>query len=120
MAEIVTVVCVARSCLVSTSCHRAALLCFSHAHLRRHHLPVGCFGRSDGGLGEVALGGMEKSVRELMGIDTQIFSRAPPEAMAQTLDYVRRKYGGLREYMEHIGFPRAAQEALHRSLLRGS
>lgn len=45
--------------------------------------------RSDD-VGAVALGGMEKE--ELNGLDVSIFSRAPPEVMLQTLDWLRYTY----------------------------
>jgi hypothetical protein len=45
---------------------------------------MGC--RSDD-VGAVALGGMEKE--ELNGLDVSVFSRAPPEAMLETLAWLR-------------------------------
>lgn len=72
------------------------------------------YARSDG-TDEVALGGMEKK-RELQGMDRQLFASAPPEAMRVTLEYAKTKYGGLRGYMETIGFDKAAQRRLGEAL----
>jgi len=72
------------------------------------------YARSDG-VDEVALGGMEKD-KELQELDTAMFSRAPPEAMEQTLEYFEAVYGGIRAYLEGIGFTRAQQDQLARSV----
>jgi hypothetical protein len=45
------------------------------------------FGSRSAGNHGVALGGME-SDKEMSGLDTELFSRAPPEAMQATLEYV--------------------------------
>jgi len=75
---------------------------------------VSDYSRSDG-VDEIALGGMEKD-KELQELDTAMFSRAPPEAMGQTLTYFDSVYGGIRRYLEGIGFTREMQDRLARSL----
>ncbi len=54
--------------------------------------------------------------QELQELDTAMFSRAPPEAMGQTLTYFDSVYGGIRRYLEGIGFTREMQDRLARSL----
>ena len=54
--------------------------------------------------------------QELQELDTAMFSRAPPEAMEQTLHYFDQVYGGIRRYLEGIGFTQSMQDRLARSL----
>ncbi|GAB4817039.1 hypothetical protein N2152v2_004085 [Parachlorella kessleri] len=75
---------------------------------------VADYARSDG-VDDIALGGIEKE-RDMQGIDPKIFSRAPPEAMERLLKHAEERYGGLRRYMEQIGFTREEQDRLCRSL----
>ncbi|KAI3438607.1 hypothetical protein D9Q98_001030 [Chlorella vulgaris] len=70
--------------------------------------------RSDG-VHEVALGGIEKE-GDLRGVDDSIFAAAPPEAMRGLIQYCKDNYGGMREYMEYIGFTRDQQLTLRRCL----
>lgn len=67
---------------------------------------------------QIALGGLEKD-KELSALDTAMFSRAPPEAMHQTLKFYQTKYGGMREYLTSIGFPRGMQDRLATCLAQG-
>eukprot|EP00887_Chlorella_sp_A99_P000979 scaffold5.g979.t1 len=71
---------------------------------------VADYSRSDG-VDQVALGGLEKS-REVQGMDQHLFVRAPPEVMEQTLEWVRVRYGGMRQYMTSIGFGAEQQARL--------
>ncbi len=49
---------------------------------------------------------------------SDVFARAPREAMASLLDYVDTKYGGLGNYMSHIGFREQQQQRLRDLLTR--
>jgi hypothetical protein len=53
------------------------------------------------------------------GMDSQLFSRAPPQAMEALLKYARARYGGLAGYMAGAGFGEAQQAALRRALTEG-
>ncbi len=64
---------------------------------------------------QVALGGIEKQ-EDLKGMDNELFAAAPPEAMRCLLQYLRSRYGGVREYMQAIGFTFEQQEALRKRL----
>ncbi|KAK9851903.1 hypothetical protein WJX84_007064 [Apatococcus fuscideae] len=72
--------------------------------------------RSDG-VEEIALGGAEK---EVQGLDVALFSAAPCEAMAATLQNLRSRYNGPLEYLEAIGFGRGPQLRLKYALARSS
>lgn len=67
--------------------------------------------RSDDHYG-LALGGMESEKELLKGLDVEAFSRAPREAMIKTLQHVGEIYGGLRGYLEFIGFGHDSQMRL--------
>jgi protein tyrosine/serine phosphatase len=73
--------------------------------------------RSDG-VHEVALGGIEKD-SDLAGMDQAVFAAAPPEAMRGLMQYPKERYGGMRQYMEYIGFGREQQAALRRAMTDG-
>lgn len=64
---------------------------------------------------EIALGGIEHD-RALARLDTIKFAKAPAEAMAQTLDYLDRRYGGVKGYLCAVGFRADAQNRLFRAL----
>lgn len=70
--------------------------------------------RSDG-IDQIALGSMEKD-KELQELDTAMFSRAPAEAMRQTIDYLNTQYGSIKGYLDSIGFPRSSQARLAAAL----
>ncbi|KAL4425778.1 hypothetical protein ABPG75_009794 [Micractinium tetrahymenae] len=70
------------------------------------------------GVHQVALGGLEKQ-GELKGMDEAVFSAAPPEAMRGLLQYCKERWGGMREYLAHIGFDRQQQERLAAALTDG-
>lgn len=70
--------------------------------------------KSDG-VNEVALGGLEK-MKDVAGMEKDLFARAPPEAMKAILAHVQEKYGGFTEYMESIGFCKDRQAAVARAL----
>lgn len=72
------------------------------------------YSKSDG-IDKVALGGLEK-MKDVQGMEQGLFAQAPPEAMQITLDYAKRKYGGLTKYMESIGFSKDRQAALAEAL----
>ena len=61
------------------------------------------------------LGSMEKD-KELQELDTAMFSRAPAEAMRQTIDYLNTQYGSIKGYLDSIGFPRSSQARLAAAL----
>lgn len=71
-----------------------------------------------GGVQQVALGGLEKQ-GELKGMDEAVFSAAPPEAMRGLLQYCKERWGGLRQFLAHIGFDRQQQERLAAALTKG-
>ncbi|KAG2442948.1 hypothetical protein HXX76_003024 [Chlamydomonas incerta] len=75
---------------------------------------VADYARSDA-FHRVALAGLE-SREELAGLDMSLFERAPPEVMAATLAYVRRRYGSMAGYLESVGFGRDKQERLRAAL----
>lgn len=75
---------------------------------------VSDYTKSDG-VNAVALGGLEK-MKDVAGMERDLFARAPPEAMKAILDHVREKYGGFTGYMESIGFCKDRQSALERAL----
>lgn len=54
-------------------------------------------------LDEIALGGLEK-MESVQGVDKSLFSRAPREALEQTLDYINQKYGNVHDFLDDIGF----------------
>eukprot|EP00884_Botryococcus_braunii_P003176 jgi/Botrbrau1/1285/Bobra.0063s0002.1 len=64
----------------------------------------------------LALGGIESEKEILKGLDVEAFSRAPREAMLKTLQHVGERYGGLRGYLDSIGFDRDAQMRLAQRL----
>ena len=64
---------------------------------------------------QIALGDMEKD-KELSALDTAMFSRAPAEAMQQTLRFFQTKYGGMRNYLHSIGVSQEMQDRVGRSL----
>ena len=72
--------------------------------------------RSDG-IDQIALGSMEKD-KELKELDTALFSRAPAEAMRQTIDYLNVRYGSIRGYLDFIGFQRGSQSRLAAALAK--
>lgn len=72
--------------------------------------------RSDG-VDQIALGDMEKD-KELSALDTAMFSRAPAEAMQQTLQFFQTKYGGMRNYLHTIGVSKEMQDRLAKSISR--
>jgi protein tyrosine/serine phosphatase len=78
---------------------------------------VADYARSDG-VDAMALGGIEK-MKDIQGMDSAIFSKAPPEAMRAALQYTREAYGGLRRYLSFIGFTAEKQEALRRAMTEG-
>ena len=66
---------------------------------------------------EVALGGMEKS-RDLKGLDTRVFARAPRGAMEGALRRLREKHGSVEKYLEEMaGFTAAEQARLRAALM---
>lgn len=77
---------------------------------------VSDYARSDG-VDQIALGDMEKD-KELSELDTAMFSRAPAEAMGQTLRYFQTRYGGMRNYLLSIGVTQEMQDRLARSLAK--
>jgi protein-tyrosine phosphatase len=70
------------------------------------------YAASDGTVAAVALGGLEKKDRELAGLDTSVFARAPAAAILAALDHVRTVHGGVEAYLESGGFTRGEQAAL--------
>ena len=64
---------------------------------------------------QIALGDMEKD-KELSALDTAMFSRAPADAMQQTLRFMQTKYGGARNYLHTIGVTKEMQDRLAKSL----
>lgn len=64
---------------------------------------------------QIALGDMEKD-KELSALDTAMFSRAPAEAMSQTLTFFQRKYGGMKNYLISIGVTKEMQDRLAKCL----
>jgi protein-tyrosine phosphatase len=78
------------------------------------------YARSDG-IHKVALGGLEK-MRDVQGMDEEIFSRAPPEAMRKLMDWSRERYGerGLVDYLVYVGFGEERQRQLRVALTRNS
>lgn len=74
--------------------------------------------RSDG-QDQVALGSVVKGT-ELNILNNDLFMRAPAEAMQQTIGYLNGHYGGLRGYMDIIGFDRNQQARLASALARPS
>lgn len=65
---------------------------------------------------EIALGGLEKS-RDLQGLDTRAFARAPREALAEALRRLRAKHGSVGRYLdERAGFTLAEQARLRAAL----
>lgn len=63
------------------------------------------------GLNEVALGGVE-NMKEVEGVDRSMFSNAPPEVLEKTFEFLERKFGGVKEYLDHIGFSFHLQQQL--------
>jgi protein tyrosine/serine phosphatase len=63
---------------------------------------VADYTKSDG-VNQIALGGLEK-LRDVQGMNQELFASAPPEAMRTTLDYITQRWGGLDQYMDSIGF----------------
>eukprot|EP00889_Picochlorum_renovo_P008116 jgi/Picre1/35146/NNA_002608.t1 len=63
------------------------------------------------GLNEVALGGVE-NMKEVEGVDRSMFSSAPPEVLEKTFEFLDRKFGGVHEYLDHIGFSHHLQRQL--------
>ena len=67
------------------------------------------------GVDAVALGGLEK-MKEVQGMDNHLFAAAPPEVMRQLLQHAKQQYGGMTQYMEHIGFGQEKQKELAAAL----
>ena len=68
---------------------------------------------------EIALGGLERS-KDLQGLDTRVFARAPREAMAEALRRVRERHGSVEEYLvERCSFTKAEQARLREVLAGG-
>ena len=68
---------------------------------------------------EIALGGMEKS-RDLKGLDSRVFARAPREALEGALRRLREKHGSVGSYLdERAGFTMAEQARLRAALSAG-
>lgn len=74
------------------------------------------YARSDG-IHKVALGGLEK-MRDVQGMDEEIFSRAPPDAMRGLMEWSRERWGGrgLVDYLICIGFGEERQRQLRLAL----
>lgn len=66
---------------------------------------------------QVALGGLEK-MEEAKGIDREMFSSAPPEALEKTFDFLQHRYGSVEQYLVGIGFTVESQRALSNLLSR--
>ena len=66
----------------------------------------------------MALGGLEHQ-KDLQGMDQEVFAAAPPEAMWGLIQYLKERYGGMRQYMDHIGFTRGQQASLRKALTDG-
>ena len=65
---------------------------------------------------EIALGGMEKS-RDLQGLDTRVFARAPREALENALRGLRSRHGSVEKYLQRrCGFSLAEQARLRAAL----
>lgn len=64
----------------------------------------------------VALAGLEKHP-DLKNLDRSKFERAPAEAMQHALKHLSAEYGGVLQYLEHIGFGIPKQERLRNALL---
>lgn len=65
---------------------------------------------------EIALGGLERS-RDLQGLDTRVFARAPREALAGALRRLRERHGSVERYLsERAGFTLAEQARLRAAL----
>jgi protein tyrosine/serine phosphatase len=65
---------------------------------------------------EIALGGLERS-RDLQGLDTRVFARAPRDAMEKALRRLRSKHGSVERYLdERAGFSLAEQARLRAAL----
>ena len=65
---------------------------------------------------EIALGGLEKS-RDLRGLDTRVFARAPREAMERALRRLRERHGSVEAYLDvRAGFTLAEQARLRAAL----
>ena len=68
---------------------------------------------------EIALGGLEKS-RDLQGLETRLFARAPREAMEGALRRLREKHGSVEKYLSlRAGFTQAEQARLRAALSAG-
>lgn len=68
---------------------------------------------------EIALGGLEKS-RDLQGLETRLFARAPREAMEGALRRLREKHGSVEKYLSlRAGFTLAEQARLRAALSAG-
>jgi hypothetical protein len=78
------------------------------------------YARSDG-IHKVALGGLEK-MRDVQGMDEEIFSRAPPDAMKKLIEWSMERWGGrgLVDYLIYIGFREERQRQLRMALTTGS
>ena len=63
----------------------------------------------------VALAGLER-MPELVDLNRAVFERAPREAMASALGHLRERYGGVRSYLDAIGFGRDRQRRLRDAL----
>ena len=72
------------------------------------------YGRSDG-VGEVALAGVER-MESLRGLNRDMFSAAPRDAMVGAFEFLDEKYGGFSAYLDRIGFDEDRQEELRRRM----
>ena len=67
------------------------------------------------GLGEVALAGVER-METLRGLNRDMFSGAPRDAMLDAFDFLEETYGGTPAYLERIGFGEQQQSELRRRM----
>ena len=67
------------------------------------------------GLGEVALAGVER-METLRGLNRDMFSGAPRDAMLDAFDFLEETYGGTAGYLERIGFGEQQQSELRRRM----
>lgn len=70
----------------------------------------------DPGAEQVALGGLERS-RDLKGLDTSVFARAPRAAIESALQRLRERHGSVQGYLDkQAGFTLAEQARLRAAL----
>ena len=70
--------------------------------------------KSDG-VGKVALAGVER-MESLRGLNREMFSAAPRDALLAAFEHIDEKYGGCQGYLEAIGFDSMRQSELRQLL----